>query len=301
MKGSYLKTIGFLGTAGLLAACTALAMQGNGQRPDYTRDFPERLGWSVSAATYFQAGPQRQLAQAAADGDAAAMQAAVDAGAQVDHVGTDAMTPLVWALAKGSAEGMAWLLEHGADPNRILAMPKRWWADWPADKGPLKASPMSLAVQVHDHPELLRVLLDNGGDPNLLLYGPGSSNLLMRCMTGTTPRANVEVLLEYGADPSYRDEHGRTPLHDATYGHEFALVLKMLRAGADPTIDPPGNPSTVVELLAKYGNSGRYAQDRDAYPELVAELQRRGLIPKEWQYDPNAPLQTWDKKLQRAE
>ena len=58
-------------------------------------------------------------------------------------------------LAKrGSAEGVRWFLQQGADPNAL-------WAHWDAD-----VTALHLAVMAN-HPEVVRVLLENGADPTI--------------------------------------------------------------------------------------------------------------------------------------
>jgi ankyrin repeat protein len=57
------------------------------------------------------------LAQAAADGDAAVVQALVDAGAGVDVANADGDTPLMLAAASGNTDAIKALLDHGAAIN----------------------------------------------------------------------------------------------------------------------------------------------------------------------------------------
>ena len=57
----------------------------------------------------------RQLAIAVDRGDAAAVAAAVKAGAKVDARGTDGYCLLFWAMARNNVRGFEALLEQGAD------------------------------------------------------------------------------------------------------------------------------------------------------------------------------------------
>jgi ankyrin repeat protein len=55
---------------------------------------------------------------------------------------------------RGDARGVAWLLEHGADPNAR-------WAHWDAEVTPLHLATLG------DHPDAVRLLLKGGADPTI--------------------------------------------------------------------------------------------------------------------------------------
>lgn len=68
----------------------------------------------------FATGVQQDLIDAARDGDAAAIRAAIAKGADPNAIdqGENGWTPLMHAIHKGQAASVAALLDAGADPNR---------------------------------------------------------------------------------------------------------------------------------------------------------------------------------------
>jgi len=263
----------------LTNACAGLASPG--EAGNYSEYYPEALR-GAPASAYYQKPAQIDLLEAAADGDAGAMQAALAAGADVNAVGQDGLLPLYWVMAQGSLKGTQWLLDHGADPNRYSAMP----ADWRSKR----ETPLSLAVRL-EQPEFLDALLEHGGDPNQTPFRGGRS-LIFKTIVPRRPE-NTKVLIEHGADVNFQVKNfGYTPLYDAVTGNMYDTALILLRAGADPTIDPKKGPGP-VGAIRRFGNTARYKSSSQAYPVLIAELQERGLIPESFQYDVHNPQKTW--------
>jgi len=258
-------------------ACTNLA--GASERHNYSEYYPKALG-GTPASAYYQNPAQIELLEAAEEGDAAAMQAAVDAGADVNAVGQDGLLPLYWVMAQGSLKGTQWLLDHGADPSRYSAMP----ADWRAKR----QSPLSLAVRL-EQPEFLDALLEHGGDPNQTPYEDGRSLLFQTVVPGLS--GNAKALIAHGADVNFQVK-GYTPFLKTITSNRYDMSLHMLKAGADPTIEI-GSGKNAIDAIRQFGNVAIYKSPAAAYPVLIAELQERGLIPKRFKYDPNNPQKTW--------
>lgn len=68
-------------------------------------------------------------------------------------------TPLLWAAANGRVEAARWLLDHGADVNRRATF------GGPSHGEGVTA--LHLAAQ-NDHADMVRLLLDRGGDPGAM-------------------------------------------------------------------------------------------------------------------------------------
>ena len=66
---------------------------------------------------YFPDDRVEALARAAAEGDVAAMNAAIDDGADVNYAGLEGFRPLYWPMHAGNKEGFRALLDNGFDPN----------------------------------------------------------------------------------------------------------------------------------------------------------------------------------------
>lgn len=212
----------------------------------------------LTAEEFFESSEQLTLANAAAAGRTDQMASLVGHGANVNARGLDEMTVLYWAVSKSSRRGVAWLLEHGADPNVIFARDG--------------TSATSLAAMTED-PWFLRELLAHGANANV--RNPRNQRTPIFDAMAAGRDENVRVLIAAGADMNTFDSLGLTPLMTAAGHQRYELAYDMLVAGADPTIRvgklrhtvlstirrttvPPGTPAydwrqKVINLLKQKG------------------------------------------------
>jgi len=93
------------------------------------------------------------------------------------------------------------------------------------------STPLHMAMTVADNLPIIRLLLENGADPNaqdVVLY----TSLHMAARERQSDA--VPLLLQYGADVDALDGDGYTPLLRACRAGKLATVEHLLRAGADP-------------------------------------------------------------------
>ena len=102
-----------------------------------------------------------QMVEAASAGDFKKVDAQIQAGADVNTIGKEGVTPLIWQVYLRNTGATEKLLQAGADPN---------YRDEERH-----ASALYLAVDA-GRVDLLKVLLRYKGDPNLM--GPGGEPLL---------------------------------------------------------------------------------------------------------------------------
>lgn len=210
----------------------------------------------LNAVNYFSDENARELAMAAAVGDIEKLDQLVS-GTDVNYVGADGMTPLMWAYAAQNHDGVRYLLEKGANPNYI------------AKNG---ASVMSISAGGSDL-ELLRIILQHGGDPNIKDV---NGNPAIFIATGQRRWENMELLLEYGADINKPDRYGNTPVMSAALLNQFEQAARLLELGADHTI-----VSETGGYLAYYVQKSRVNQKFEAYEwrkKVILMLEEKGIV-----------------------
>ena len=123
-------------------------------------DIEHRVGGKTSA-DLFEDPDVRALADAACRGRVERVSELTSAGVDPNATGLDGINPLIWALTCESHQGMTALLEAGADPNQRMDVPG-------------SPSAVIYAVSYFDS-ELLRLLLEAGGDPSALSSSRGGA------------------------------------------------------------------------------------------------------------------------------
>lgn len=133
-------------------------------------------------------------------------------------------TALCSAASSGKRDNAVWLLRHGAEPDLIA----------------VEQAALDEAVY-HDHPELVRLLLENGADANLV-FDRGRETALFSAVSKHTDRrfyaknlAIVRLLRKHGADPGFRALGGaETILEFARQRRENGIRYR--DAATDPEI-----------------------------------------------------------------
>jgi hypothetical protein len=212
----------------------------------------------TNAADFFPSGPQLLLAEGAAAGNTEQLESLVAAGADVNAKGQEGMTALLWAVSRVSKRGVAWLLQHGANPNVTLS------------RDGLSAT--ALAAKLKD-PWFLQEVLTHGGDKNIRNPISGRTPLVEAMASGRND--NVQTLIAAGADLNTVDSLGLTPLVAAAMNQKYELVYDMLIAGADPTTEF-ARGATLLSVVRR----SRVLPGAPAYEwqlKVIELLKRRGL------------------------
>lgn len=233
----------------------------------------ERANWGLTAGDLFPDPLLATLARAACAGDPAAVAAAVRDGADPNAAGEEAagpgggrlrMTPLLWAIDCGSADGINALLDMGADPNQ---------------SGEFGITPMTVATANRD-PAILHALLERGGDPNAnedrktLLEIALDAALWMERVDNrpkTEAWRNWNALLAAGADPDRTAPEGMTLVQTAAYEGVWAIVEGLIGDGW------AGDPVSLARTMETASVEGAAEEERAAYDRVKAELIRRGV------------------------
>ena len=124
-----------------------------------------------------------RMVGAAVSGDRNEVDQQLKAGADVNAIGKDGISPLLFVLINRQLKGAELLLKAGANPNYKAAL--------------RNGSAMALAAG-GDWPEALELLLKHGGDPNL--RGLENNEPLLFIAVMQFREQNIRILLDHGAD-----------------------------------------------------------------------------------------------------
>ena len=187
----------------LLSALAVLAVSACGQ-PD-TDMSNGKFATPKDAALY----------QAAARGDLAQARQLLAEGASLNSRNAREMTPLDVAMVEGNRRAFESLLDLGTDPA--------WLGD-------ARDTSMHLAAILHDS-RWLAALLKRGFSTEVK-NALGETPLFGAL--GPETQANVQLLLDAGANVHARSKDGRTLLHHAALIGSYDDLLRLLDLGVDP-------------------------------------------------------------------
>ena len=223
---------------------------------------------TIGGMTVREAFPDERVAkliEAVSDGDYAEADKQLKAGADVNMVGTDTISPLLWVITTRNLKGVEYLLKFGANPNYHA---KR------------KASAMSFAAG-GNMLELLELLLKYKGDPNLI--GPGGDPILHFAVMQHR-KENIKLLVQHSADVNIQS-NGDTAARVAARLGSFDIVAYFLEKGL----------SNDLQGLAKSVEIRHVPPDSEAQrwkDKVIETLKERGVkfpafVPKKPKGLPN--------------
>ncbi|WP_058034493.1 ankyrin repeat domain-containing protein [Burkholderia pseudomallei] len=238
-------------------------------------------GFKRYAPEEFFSGQQLTLAQAIHDGDLTRVQQLAPK-TDLNAPGAKNTTLLSFAVqeivpVKNDASNTRYqiisaLLKNGADP-----------------KAPVGASGGTVidAALRADTPNLLRVLLDGGLDPN---WRPSGDTPMIFEVAENKLLPQLKLLIEHKANVNARDSLGKTALFEATMIQQWDTVDYLLAHGADPKI--------ASELGVSYGwvlqNELKNHTTPDSPARARIDAIRRKIVSV------GAPWPPVDPKAQRA-
>jgi ankyrin repeat protein len=192
------------------------------------------------------------IADAAMQGDVAAVRASIQRGADVNTPQGDGMTALHWAAERGDQTLAAMLLKAGANPAAVTRLGGY--------------TPLHIAAKGGRH-SVIRLLLDTKvakAEINAMTT-TGAAALHFAAASGDSE--TIALLVDHGADVNVREsEWGQTPLMFAAALGRTDAVKALLARKADPRIT-----AKVVNISERNRQDAVESRDRNA---RVAAIQR---------------------------
>jgi uncharacterized protein len=165
------------------------------------------------------------------------VEAALNAGADINHANRFGDTALMRAADKGNTDIVKLLLKHNADVN----LASHWY----------KTTAL-LNAAYRQYTDIVRLLIDHNANVNhadqggytVLMYAAGKGNV-----------DAVRLLIDHNANVNYiQEEYGNTPLILAAFWNHLDIVRLLIEAGADVNhADNRGETSLI--MAAKKGHT----------------------------------------------
>jgi ankyrin repeat protein len=237
-----------------------------------------KVGWR--AEDYFDDPKVVALCHAIEENDVAEMERQISKGANVNAVGKDGMTPLLWAFPDGLIERFECLLKHDADPNVVIqsefnttSRPFHPFAIGGAvfdDRGCHPGQSVTLLAARSPVLDYLRLVLEHGGDAKQLdgKTGQAPLDIVIDRYFRADCAQRVNMLLKKGADVNrYCTWHMAYPVMKAANNDLYDVALLLLKAGADPLLYQPDGVSKLSLLLVR-----REHETQNFQPQLKKEF-----------------------------
>lgn len=102
--------------------------------------------------------------------------------------------------------------------------------------------PLIFTVTVDNRPDLIKILLKAGANPNIIVRDTYMTTLQLA--TQNNSMKIVKILLKYGVDPNFNYEHGPTLCYSIWHDN-IKIVKLLLKYGADPYLKNSQGYSTL--------------------------------------------------------
>ncbi len=269
------------------------------------------VGWR--AEEYFTDPAVIALCRAIERDDLGEMKRLVESGANVNAVGKDGMTPLLWSFPDRKPERFAYLLEQGADPNVAVdsdfGVGQRQLHPVPADERPsgfvrpcrpgLSVTQLACGSPVLAY---MQLVFEHGGDPSLTNDISKDTPLCIAIGHRKPSRVKrIELLLSSGADPNqYSHWRGVYPATLAVHRRAYDAALVVLKAGAKPDLAGTNKRSLVKSILLDEQHTPfSDPQLQSDYDALVTWLQENNAPFDRARADLSRSGRPWGKELKR--
>jgi ankyrin repeat protein len=187
-----------------------------------------------------------ELCEAIADNDEKKVDELLKHGVDINRMGKEGMTPMLWAFTMHDKKIFEMVLKKGGNPN-IRYYPKTGTSVNRRYYIKREASVMTRATKSKD-PDYLKLALKYGGNPNY--QNLDYDTLLFIAILSSSSLEKVKLLVDAGADINHQDVTNKTPTIDALLTHKYSVAYYLLRKGADPMLT--NDIFSVIDLLVSF-------------------------------------------------
>ncbi|MGM3183195.1 ankyrin repeat domain-containing protein [Dickeya oryzae] len=170
-------------------------------------------GQNMQASEFFKP-PMVNVLSNIQKGDEAAARQQLAQGVNLNVLGAEGITPLLWLMMQQDKDGARLALKLGADPNFRTGT---------------GTTAVNMAAGAKS-PEWLKMMLDAGGDPNSLDH-----NKVPALFSAINEErwADIKLLVERGADVNLTDGQKTTSAHYAAYINQYEIAYWLIEHGAN--------------------------------------------------------------------
>ena len=198
-------------------------------------------------------------------------------GWNVNSMGKNGMSYLLYAVWEHNYDMTKFLLENGADPNFVSV----FWDETPEET--VCMLPLERTCYDKYSMNYMKLLLEHGANPN-----DTRAQLPLFAAALYKDKQKIEYLLEHGADINQFDSTKETVIIDQAITAQWAFVLWLWDKGADPMKTGgigrnTGGKENVAYWVQDFINYGNGDYDNPDFKKLVARLKSIGV---EFPYKP---------------
>jgi ankyrin repeat protein len=170
----------------------------------------------------------------------------LDRGANPNRVDADGETPFMNAASTSNLDTFETLLRSGATPNKeVVEILLQKEANPPDLYDPTEyLSPLHMAA-TKGHIKTIELFLNHGADPNATDH----TSTLLHKAAGSGRIDAIELIIKNGADPNTDDRSSSTPLHYAARDDHADAIELLIKHGANPNAVDNMNSTPLHEAV----------------------------------------------------
>lgn len=206
------------------------------------------------------------------------MKKLISEGANINDVGKNGITPLIFAVRYKKRKSYELLLCEKADPN----LPLKKASTENGIKLVTFLNLMHAVSSIEDDPTWLTLALKHGGDPNSMgmIFGMdqcGPHPPIFSAIQWCSNDDNFRALMRSGADIHYKDQCNRTPFLHAVASRRYNMAIMLLDKGADwSVVGEWGQDAAFLCFIDRKADKKKFPKLYKDHLTLLGSLKAKG-------------------------